>query len=326
VPSWDDLQHFLACHRGWSATRAARALDTSVSTVVRRLDRLEAELGCALFLRGADGLTPTDAGERMLEAALEAERRVLEAFASAPADAEAPAGEVRLAATADLANHVLLPTFASLLTRHPALSVQLVLGPELSDISRREADIAVRIGDPGATGDLIVRHLRDEPMCVFGAEDYFASQPPDLPLSAHRWVALGEGLEGTPMARWQAARTAGAPTPLRTNDLTSLRLAAAAGLGLAVLPRMYGLITPRLVELVVPAPPPPVPLFLVTHRATRRSPAVRAVVDHLVDLLVPRPGRDEAGVLRAALAAAYGWSGWTDANHSSENVRPVRRE
>lgn len=329
APSWDDLRFFLACLRAGSATRAAQQLDTTVSTVSRRLDRLEADLGVALFLRHPDGLVPTEAAERMAEAAAEAERRVAETVALAQADGAEPEGEVRLAATPDLANFVLLPHLGALLDAHPRLRVQFILGNELAALSRREADVAVRIGAPGAEPELVPRHLRDEPLELYASTAYLARFPATLALEAHRWLALGDGFADVDLHRWFVARLPKAEAVFRSNDLTSLRLAAGAGLGVAVLPRMYGQMTPYLRALPVDLDLPATPLFLVTHRSTRRTAAVRVVCEWVTSLLAPRAGRDEVAMVRAALAAAYGMAELpadTAANHNSGNVRPVRRE
>ena len=327
MPPWDDLRLFLACYRGRSATRAAKALGLNVSTVSRRLDRLEEELGVALFLRSSDGLAPTDAAERMFDAASEAERRMAEAFGSAAPGQVTASGAVRLAATTDLANFILVPVLRPLLEAHPALRLELVLGTELSDLSRRQADIAVRIGDPGAEADLVVRHLRDEGMGLFASASYLADHSPTLSLSEHRWLTSGAGLEQSGMARWLAARVPNADIALSSNDFTTLRLAAGAGLGVALLPHMYAALTPNLRRVPCVEALPSVPLYVVAHRATRRSVAVRAVWDFLVNLLTPDPTRDAVAVMRDALSRAYGVSGWEDTatNATSEESGVVRR-
>lgn len=329
MPPWDDLRLFLACYRGRSATRAAKALAINVSTVSRRLDRLEAELGVALFLRGTDGLVPTNAAERMFEAASEAERRMVEAFGSVASGHEAVRGAVRLSSTSDLADFILVPMLAPLLAAHPQLELELVLGTELFDLSRREADLAVRIGHPGAEPDLVVRHLRDEPMGFYASTRYLAERPATLPLSAHRWLVMGSTTSPPgDLGAWFRGQVPDAQVALRSNNFTTLRLAAGAGLGVAMLPAMYAAITPFLVPVPGAEALPPASLYVVAHRSTRRSLAVRAVWDFLVELLTPRPDRDDVAVMRAAVAEGYGVRGWedTDANQSAPNVRPVRRE
>jgi len=330
MPPWDDLRLFLACYRGRSATRAAKELLINVSTVSRRLDRLEGELGVALFLRGNDGLVPTDAAERMFEAAQEAERRMAEAFGSVASGHDEVSGAVRLSSTSDLADFILVPMLAPLLAAHPQLELELVLGTELSDLSRREADLAVRIGHPGEEPEIVVRHLRDEPMGLYASTRYLDERPATLPLAEHRWLVLGsstsppEGIDA-----WLRAQVPDAQVALRSNNFTTLRLAAGAGLGVAILPEMYAAITPFLHPLPGAEQVPPASLYVVAHRATRRSLAVRAVWDFLVDLLTPRPDRDDIAVMRAAVTAGYGVRGWedaTDANQSASKVRPVRRE
>ncbi len=323
MPSWDDMRLFLECYRRGSATRAAKALDLNVSTVSRRLERFEAELGAALFLRASDGLTPTDAAERLFEAGAEVERRMAEGFAAVGPGHEEVSGLVRLASTPDLADLVLIPLLAPLFTAYPALELELVLGTDLSDLSRREADLAVRIGHPGAEPELVVRHIRDEPLGLFASRRYLAERPATLPLSEHRWLLLTPaGGSGARFGDWLRARVPDARIALRTNSFTTLHLAAAAGMGVAMLPAIYAAITPALAPVAAAEGLPPSSMYLVAHRATRRSAAVRAVWDYIAEMLTRRADRDDAALLRSALDSRD----TTDANHSVSNVSPVRRE
>lgn len=306
MTSWEDLRLFLACYRSGSATRAARLLETTVSTVSRRLDRLEASLGVALFLRNNDGLSPTDAAERMQEAALIAERKIMEAFHLATAHPEGPEGDVRLAATTDLANFILLPLLRPFLEANPRLHLELILGTERSDLSRREADLAVRIGVSAPDADMVVRHLRNEPMGFFASASYLKQYPASLPLDAHRWLLASGGFEETAIRAWLEASIPNANIVFRSNDFSSIRLAAGAGLGVALLPQMYADITPNMCPVPVPLALPSSPLYLIAHRATRRSAAVRAVWDFIADILISQPGRDDVAILRGALESAYG--------------------
>ena len=310
MTDWPDLRLFLALHRGGSVTSAARRLATTVSTVSRHLDALEASLGQVLFLRGPDGLTPTEAAERLLPLASEVEVRMARIAETVRPDVGEPEGIVRLATSADLAQTILLPSLPSLLARHPRLRLELHVGTELSDLARREADLAVRIGTPGPGADLVVRPLRVTAWRVFGSRAYLATHPATLPLGEHVWVDQTDEWAQTPAVAWLRTHAPAATRLLRTGDLTTGRLAVAAGLGLGVLPDTLGATTPGLVALDVPVDIPGAPLVLVAHRDTRRLAGVRAVWDFVEELLGQRddrPEQEELDLLRGRLRDYFGW-------------------
>lgn len=297
----EDLQLLLACLRDKSLTRAARTLDTTVSTLSRRLNRLEEAAGRTLFLRNTDGLAPTSAALAMRPAAEAAERASLDLAAEvAEGDAEV-AGEVRLATTRDMADLVILPQLPALLRAHPRLVLTLEVGAALVDLGRREADLAVRIGTAGDDDRMIARRLRATPLSLFAPASLWGDPPPEL--RGLPWIGLGD--DDTPLSRWLRAQT-GRPPSLRVPELPLLRAAMLAGIGVAALPDVYGHLTPGLVEVMQLPLVPATPVFLVGHPTARTTPRVRAVWDFLVDLLGGDPAADQQR-LRPALERMYGW-------------------
>lgn len=294
----EDLALLLACLREGSLTRAARTLGTTVSTVSRRLDRLETDVGRSLFHRNPDGLVPTPHADALRPVAEAAERAALDLAAAAAHTDDDVAGTVTVATTHDLAELVVVPSLPELYAAWPKLAVDLQTGPSLVDLGRREADLALRIGTPGSDDRMVVRRLRATPFAVFAADALR-----DLPLERLPWIAGGQG---EAWERWAADRTGRGPA-LRVDELGLVRAAAAAGLGMTVLPDVYGHATPGLM-LRHPLPElPPVPLFLVGHPSAVRGLArVRAVWEFLAALLGGEPGDDQRR-LRPKLTRAYGW-------------------
>ena len=141
---WDDVRVFLSVHRLGSHKRAARPLGVNATTVGRRISALEQALGVRLFARTPEGLQSTPAGlglvshaERMELEALELQRQL------AGADRRLE-GLLRVSASDGLLHHVLLPALAEFRRAHPALSLELRSEPRVVDLSRREADVALR--------------------------------------------------------------------------------------------------------------------------------------------------------------------------------------
>ena len=309
---------FLAAARDGSATRAAARLGLTVTTVTRRLARLEATVGRPLFVRTADGLTLTAAGDALVPHAEKVEQGALAGFAAVQSLEERPAGRVDLALPGDMVHLILIPHLRGLLEAHPDLQIVLSIGGGLADLMRREADIAVRIVRPAEGEELVSTRLRDVENAVFAAPSYLATLPDPQEPRAHRWITWDAPVEAVPELQW-LEQVCGAPTVcLRSNQSTALRHAAAAGLGAAVLPRLFGRLTPTLVEVPLAAPPvPPMPLWMVTHRAIRHSPRIAAVWSYLDARLRDTGDPGELDMLRREVAAAYGLAfGVNTANHN----------
>ncbi|MEZ4322222.1 MAG: LysR family transcriptional regulator [Myxococcota bacterium] len=306
MQAWDDLATFLSTLRLGSASRAAAELDVSVSTVTRRLARLEDQLGKPLFVRTADGMTATEAAHALRPHAEAAEHAVLAGRAAVQSlDAE-KSGRVHVALPSDMVQLVLLPVLASFTDAHPDIELLFDTGSGLADLMRREADIAVRVVRPTDGDELVATRLRTETYGVFGSPAYLARHPSRRALD-HRWVAWDASLAHVHESRWLAEHAPSARIAFRTNAPGILRQATAAGVGLAVLPRLFGLLTPSLREVELDAPGlPTFDLWMVTHRALRHAPAVAAVWDHLESRLRHVPGQDDVAVLRADLGRAYG--------------------
>jgi DNA-binding transcriptional LysR family regulator len=294
---WDDLRVFLAAFRHASLTKAAGELDVSVSTVSRRLTAFEETLGQGLFVRTNDGLVPTAVALVLVPHAERVEQEMLDAQSALVGLEEAPSGLVRIAAPDDMTHLVLLPKLRTLIRRHPGLRLSIVQGYGLEDPGRREADIAIRVGRPNRGDDLLVTRLRDVELGFFASPRYLAeiARPEDP--RAHRWLD-SEAENETFNDRWFAS--IGCEPVVRLNKLTSVRIAAAAGLGIALMPTLFAALTPGLVAVPLSIPvPPPMPLHMVTHRAIRQSPRVRVVWDFLDDLIRWRPDRDDIAVILA---------------------------
>jgi DNA-binding transcriptional LysR family regulator len=284
---WDDVRLFLALCRARSITAAARLLAVDASTVSRRLVALEEALGASLFDRSRDGVALTKAAEDLLPVAEEMEA-VMARFAGAAEGLErAAAGLVRITSPPDVAEVIVAPLLGELRARHPALRVELIPDETVLDLTRREADLALRVIRP-TRGDLVVTRLT-EVRWVLAAAPALASRLGTLRAWTDApWIAWGERLAHIPPARWLAAH-APAVEPSVTTDSQILQLALArAGVGCALVPSPsvahYGLVEVALGRPLRTAARawPTSELFLVTHAALRNVPRVRVVWEMLL--------------------------------------------
>ena len=289
---------FLALCRARTVGAAARSLGVDTSTVSRRLAALEATLSVRLFDRGREGVVATKAAEDLRVVAEEMEE-VMTRFANAADGLEREvSGLVRMTCPPDVAGVVVTPVLPELFAKHPKLRVEIIPGEVVLDLTRREADIALRTVRP-ARGDLVVTRIAVVPWVLAAAPELARKLGTLRSWAAAPWVTWGERLSSLEPSRW-LARHLRIAEPVVISDSMMVQIAAVtSGVGVALLPepsaRHYGLVTVKIGAALRDAARewPTSDLFLVTHRALRDVPRVRAVWD----LLVRRVGgRHASGV------------------------------
>jgi DNA-binding transcriptional LysR family regulator len=292
---WGHLRFFLETVRAGSVSAAARRLGVDRNTVARRISALEAELGLPLFERGPQGWTCTPAGEELSGLASRVESDVLALARHVDARDTATVGTVRLTTASHLSAFLLAPALPSLRERHPGLVLEVSADQRTFDLSRREADLALRMGRPRDAG-LVTRKLSDVSYRLYASRSYLAGRTPEVDLERDLFVGFDDSLAGVPQERWLAREAPSRRVVYRCNSTASLAAAARAGVGVAVLPRF---VADRDPELVALAGPEPVhhELWLLVHGDLRRTPRVKAVIEWVDELvararpsLAPGPG------------------------------------
>lgn len=280
---WNDFRLFLAVAEAGSLSGAAAALGLSQPTLGRRIDALEAALGLTLFRRGAKGMLLTGAGEAMLEEA-EAMRAAAGRLAlRAAGRAERVEGAVRIAASRVTAACRLPPVIAALMAEEPGLEIELVADDGLNDLSRREADIALRMRRPDQAG-LVMRKAADFGIGLYAAKSYLARKgAPRLDdLSEHEFVDF----DANPLIRSQlAARGLSPRLRARTDDPIANWRLVAAGAGIGAQQCAIGDAEPGVARVLTEAKLEPLPVWLVCHEELRRSARIRRVFDYLAAAL-----------------------------------------
>lgn len=270
---WSDLRIVLALARFRTLAQAARRLKIDPTTVARRIVRAEAALGVRLFDRIEGAWRPTAAGT---SAATSAERIEGEAGALAEAVAGADtrvAGTVRLTAVPILADRLLVPALPGLLARHPDLTVELIAEPRSLSLTRREADLALRLARPSGEQATLARRI--------GVLAYAAYAPAGADPMALPWIGYDDSMTDLPPARHTsdlAIRDGRPLAGLRVNDGGGLLQAIRAGIGRGVLPRVVGDRARGLVRLDDPDAVLERELWLLTHPELRGLARLRAVV------------------------------------------------
>ncbi|MCP4502057.1 MAG: LysR family transcriptional regulator [Deltaproteobacteria bacterium] len=277
LDDWDHIRFFLSAYRQRSFAGAARSMQVKSSTVSRRISALEELLGGALFSRTPDGLLPTHLAEEILHHAEGSERHFHGLTALADGHDSRPKGKVRVALTEAMANLLFLPALPALFAEYPELEIELLTGTQTADLSRREADIALRFVRPQES-DLVTKRVARMTLSVLGHRDVVEKLPTHYSLQELQWITTQpEGLVSTPEAIWFEKNVSKSPVLVTNSYLTQLR-AMQEKLGVACVVRCLLRGDSMLME--VPNPPQNMPvldLWLVTHRALQRVPRVRAV-------------------------------------------------
>jgi DNA-binding transcriptional LysR family regulator len=175
--NWDDMRVFLAVARAEGLTGAAKTLRLDPATLGRRVSRLEDSLGVPLFVRSPRGYGLTEAGERLMARAVQAEQALSEGAEELRGQEGQLTGSVRIGAPDGVANFLLPQVCTAICDANPGLEVQIVALPRVFNLSRREADMAIAVSPP-KTGRLTVQKIADYHLHLAGARDYLDRHPP----------------------------------------------------------------------------------------------------------------------------------------------------
>lgn len=276
---WDELRTVLEVARERSLSGAARALDVEHSTVFRRIDEIERRIGLPLFDRtrsgyqaNADGEAVAEAARLMEEAAFAAERRVHGAHNKLE-------GAIRVATSEALACHGLLPVLKGFAAAHPLIDVEIAVANKSVDLTRREADLALR-GTNTPPEHLIGRPIGEVRYAVFGAARFARGDArPDL--SALPWLGYDDSLADLAPARWMRQAMPAVRPILRSDSLMTLLRACAAGLGVAVLPTFAAAQHGEVRRLSEVFDQPRTTLWLLSHPDVRHNARVRAFSEYV---------------------------------------------
>jgi DNA-binding transcriptional LysR family regulator len=287
--NWQLIPSFLAAYQHGSLLAAARTLGISQPTVGRHVSHLEAQLGTPLFERTGRGLISTPAAVRLAEAARAMETGAHTLMRGAHQAQTTLSGTVRISASQPVACFLLPTLLAQLRVEQAGIQIELVVSNTVSDLLRREADIAIRLVRP-TQSSLVARRIGHVAIAACAHRSYLVRRGvPQAPadLLAHDLVGndrvqdiyRGFAAMGHPVGPEQFA--------LRTDDLIAYWAAVRAGLGIGFV-AAYLLRSDLDVVAVLPElslPPPAV--WLVVHREIRTNRRIRTVFDFLARELPP---------------------------------------
>jgi DNA-binding transcriptional LysR family regulator len=276
---WDDLRVFLAVAREGRVAAAARALAVEHSTVSRRIVALERDLGVSLFHRTADGHRLTAEGQIVLSDAAAMERSARSLAARARERAGAAVGRVRIAMIDELASGWLAPKMPAFRERHPAIELEVLAGIDVVDLTRGEADIAIRTPRPRQPG-LVATKLATLTTGLYATREAWPSKRRiDGGARGLELLVYSAAYHALQSAPWFQPVLASSTIVLVSNDSRTLLEAALAGTGVAVLPRF--LAAPHRALQSLSEDLIADDMWLTIHGEVKRDPRVRVTADFL---------------------------------------------
>lgn len=284
---WTLVRSFLAALDQGSLLGAARALRSSQPTIGRHIAELESQLGVALFERTGRGLKPLEMALKLADSARAMELSAHQLQRSVSGLNDAVRGTVRITASQPVACVLLPPLLVRMQLALPEVQVELVASNEVSNLLRREADIAIRMVQPDQTS-VVTKRIGKVTLGTYAHRSYLqrAGTPRDLAgLLAHTLIGndknddivRGFAALGYPVAREQFA--------FRTDDLMAHWQAVRAGVGIGFIADYVARTDADVIAVLPMLKIPALPVWLAVHREIRTSKRIRAVYDFLGDAI-----------------------------------------
>ncbi|MBS7697695.1 MULTISPECIES: LysR family transcriptional regulator [unclassified Chelatococcus] len=283
--AWDDFRLIKAIADARGLPAAAAQMGVNHSTVFRRLGQIEEALGVKLFERHRAGYALTPAGEEIVAVAERVDADITAVTRKLVGRELAPAGELRVTTNDSLLVHLLTSLFARFREVYPTIQLDVVLTNQALNLSKRDADVAIRATDKPPE-NLVGRRISNVAWALYGRASDFpdpeTQRNADLSTLCNRtWVSLGDNLGSLNVVRFVRTHIAPENVGYKVNTVLGLAEAIEAGLGIGHLPCFIADARPSLVRLQPPDKQFEAQLWLLTHPDLRHNARVRALMDFL---------------------------------------------
>jgi DNA-binding transcriptional LysR family regulator len=281
---WDDLRFFLAVSERGSISGAADFLKVNHSTVLRRLTNLEKRLGAQLFDHLPDGYKLTAQGDELRDRL----RGVTEQIETAQRNLSGRnlelSGTLRITTTDTLMHGLLMPYFAEFRVLNPAIQMEVVIDNTFLNLTRREADVAVRPSNR-VPENLVGRRVGRLRTAIYGSKSYLKRGAKKKEWAAHDWVAPNETLAHLAQAKWMREHVSEDRIVVRLDSLLGMVAAVRNGMGLAMLLCLLAEDKKDLVRLAEPVNELDTSVWILTHPTLKRVARIQAFTDFLYEKL-----------------------------------------
>ena len=292
---WNDIRFILAICRIGTLSGAARELGVNHSTVFRRIDAIEKKLEVRLFERHSSGYAMTEAGEAALEAGERIENEVLGLSRKLVGRDLNLRGIIRVAAPDALLVKILMPYIRDFSQRFPEIQLELVTSNNYMNLSKREADLAIRVTQ--SPPDTAIGHRICSMNSAIYASNEYLSNHRGSNLDDYSWLMPDESLAHLPFTEWLKKNHPKAKKSLYCNTLPALHEAALQHIGIVSLPCFLADTDTGLKRISDPVAALSSELWLLTHPDLRRTARIKALMDFLIASLEKEKGLIEGRML-----------------------------
>jgi len=291
IIDWNDLQLVMAVCREGTLSGAARKLGFNHSTVFRRINLIEEKLGVRLFERLPRGYSMTKSGEAALGTVGEMESLADGLIRKITGQDLQLSGDIRVAVPDALLLDVLMPHISNFADKYPEIRLEIIADNSYADLTRREADIAVRVTTKPA------ENLFGRKLCTLATRVYYHKKFEGLhgtpPMETLPWLMPEDSMHRLSTNRWLAKAYPGAVVNFKSNSLLCLLEAAKQGLGAAPLPCFMGDKEPTLMRTAEVINALGSEIWLLTHIDLKTTARIRAFMDHISRSIGPDQPRLE---------------------------------
>ena len=285
VFEWDDLRFFLAIYRGSSVRAASKLLGVSHSTVSRRLQAMESQIGLKLFARCNDGFMLTAKGEALVERAERVESEILSMERELFGQDSALSGAIRISMPPLIAQYLIMPLVSEFTTLYSDIEIEIDATYLVSNLTRRNADIAIRFGAEPEE-HLIGYKLPDFANAIYATQEYINKYEVSSDSPTGHWISWQKENNRDTLARWQANSAYSAiQSKHYVSDPSSQLQAVKAGLGIAYLFCFMAEKETSLSRLPNQTGFEYIPTWILTHPDSKSTERVRVFVRFLRDAI-----------------------------------------
>ncbi|MBL1241374.1 MAG: LysR family transcriptional regulator [OCS116 cluster bacterium] len=289
--NWDNLKYFLAVAQNSSMRAAAKRLKVSHTTISRHIDDLENQLNVKLFDRLPDGFRLTQSGSELLPIALQTDDNLLTFGRNVTGRDAALEGKLTVTFPEGMIVDLMMPYIFDFMENHPQIFVKIITSLQTLDLTRREADIAIRVTQ-NPPEHLIGRKLGTLHQAAYASQKYIDQHSPleDLNTTA-KWIGWGVPEE---RPKWKKGAVFPHLDTMGSFNNIDIQVAAARrSLGIAYVPCIQGDVHDDLVRLSDPKPS--FDIWLLSHADLRATARVRAFRQYIIQK-IPEIGKAISGI------------------------------
>ena len=282
-----DLEALLAVTRGGNLADAGKRLNVDASTVFRTVQRIEKRLGQTLFTRSRSGYLANDTALQIVSHAERIETELEAARTASQSAGDEVSGLVRLTTTDAVLYNVVFPNLAGLAALHPHLRLELLASYEMANLSKRDADIAIR-ATTRPPEHLIGHKLGRLGMAMYASTSLIRSAgkagandkraPADL--SAFDWIAVDDAIPEHPSIQWRKKNYPKVVPRYFVNSHVAVGEMVRAGLGVGMLSTYKSRDDPNLLALTPPLKDCEIELWILTHPESRHLRRISAAYNY----------------------------------------------